>query len=451
MNRRYSMSRRRSVVVNIAGLSPRHLEDLENIPNIAGLAAQGFSAPLTPTFPAVTCSMQSSILTGTYPDEHGIVANGFLDRTALEPHFWEQPSSLVQRPQIWDVLKQKDPSLKTAVMFWQNTMFANSDIVVTPRPLHMESGMVQWCYSRPAGYYEELVKTQGEFDLKYYWGPLASIKSSEWIMGAAIQVLRESRPDLLLVYIPHLDYSSQKFGIGTDVERRDLHEVDRLVGNLIQAVRDLSPLEETAILLLSEYSLGNVSGAVCLNRELRKQGLLSVREIQGKEYIDFEMSRGFAMVDHQIAHVYVQRDSLQKVRDVLNGLDGVDHVWGMEEQKAHRIHHERSGELITVARPDRWFAYYYWLEGSEKAPDFTRTVDIHRKPGYDPLDLFFDPKTKSISTDTALIKGSHGIYPRQNAQKACLVLGGDIPDGITKRDGYHGVEMASFMEMLLTA
>ena len=442
------MSRRRLIVVNIAGLSPRHLEDRGNIPHIAGLAAQGFSAPLTPTFPPVTCSMQSSILTGTYPEAHGIVANGFLDRTALEPHFWEQPSNLVLRPQIWDVLKKKDPSIKTAVLFWQNTMFAHSDIVVTPRPLHLESGMVQWCYSKPVGFYEDLVQKTGEFNLMHYWGPMASIKSSDWIMGAATQVLRQDRPDLLLVYIPHLDYSSQKFGIGTDVERKDLQEVDRLVGNLIQTVQDLSLQEETAILLLSEYSLGNVTGAVCLNRELRRAGMLSVRTIQGKEYIDFEMSRAFAMVDHQISHIYVKPEEIDRVRGLLQGLEGVDQVWGREEQKAHRIHHERSGELIAVARPDRWFAYYWWEE-AEKAPDFTRTVDIHRKPGYDPMDLFFDPKTKSISTDTSLIKGSHGVLPKTDSQKACLVLGGSLPDGLERKKAYEAVEVAALMERLI--
>jgi predicted AlkP superfamily pyrophosphatase or phosphodiesterase len=267
-------------------------------------------------------------------------------------------------------------------------------------------------------------------------------------MGAAIQVLRESRPDLLLVYIPHLDYSSQKFGIGTDVERKDLQEVDRLVGNFIQTVQDLSLQEETAILLLSEYSLGNVTGAVCLNRELRRAGLLSVREIQGKEYVDFEMSRAFAMVDHQIAHVYVKPEDRDRVRGVLQGMEGVDQVWGMEEQKAHRIHHERSGELIAVARPDRWFAYYWWEE-AEKAPDFTRTVDIHRKPGYDPMDLFFDPKTKSISTDTSLIKGSHGVLPKTDSQKACLVLGGSLPDGLERKKAYEAVEVAALMERLI--
>ncbi|MBI4719919.1 MAG: alkaline phosphatase family protein [Chitinivibrionia bacterium] len=440
--------KRRLIVVDIAGFSPRHFEEKDTIPNIAGLLKEGFAAPLNPAFPAVTCTMQSTLLTGAFPSEHGIVANGFMDRTALEPHFWEQPSSLVQRPRIWDVLKQKDPAFKTAVLFWQNTMFADSDIVITPRPLHLESGMVPWCYSKPVGFYENLVKKSGEFNLMHYWGPMVSVKSSEWIMGAAIQTLRETRPDLLLCYIPHLDYSSQKLGIMTDTERKDLREVDRLIGNLLQAVRDTGLQEETAVMLLSEYALRNVTGAVCLNRELRRAGLLSVREIQGKEYIDFEMSRAFAMVDHQVAHIYVKPGEPDRCRQVLEGVEGVDHVWGMEEQKVHRIYHERSGELIAVARPDRWFAYYWWEE-AEKAPDFTRTVDIHRKPGYDPLDLFFDPKTRSISTDTSLIKGSHGILPKTDAQKACLVLGGSLPDGLERKKSYEAVEIASLMERVI--
>lgn len=442
------MGKRHVIVINVAGLSPRHLEQREDLPNLSLLMKQGIAGPLTPAFPALTCPVQASILTGKYSDQHGIVANGFLDRTTLEPRFWEQSAYLVQQPQIWDVLKKKNRAIKTAVLFWQNTLFANSDIVITPRPLHLDSGMIPWCYSRPSGLYEDLTKVLGEFDLRHYWGPMASVKSSEWITGAAMEVFKNQLPDLLMVYLPHLDYSSQKFGIGTDVERKDLREVDRLIGNIIQTVDDLKLRDRTTFLVLSEYSIVNVTGAVCLNRIFRREGLLAVREIQGKEYPDFEMSRAFAVADHQIAHVYVKSGDVERVRRIMEGTEGVGEVWGDDEKRAHRIHHERSGELVAVARPDRWFAYYWW-EDPEKAPEFTRTVDIHRKPGYDPLDLFFDPKTRAISTDTQLIKGSHGILPQGDSQKACLILGGALPDRLERRGTYHVAEIAGLIERLL--
>ena len=441
------MRKRHLIVINIAGLSPRHMRQRENIPNISWIIDQGFSAILNPTFPPVTSSVQASILTGTYPESHGIVANGFLNRATLETSFWEQSAYLVQRPQIWDILKREDPSIKTAVLLWQNTLYANSDIVITPKPLHMESGMIQWCYSKPVGLYEDLTERLGSFDLKHYWGPVASIKSSEWIIGTAIEILRNCLPDLLLIYIPHLDYSSQRYGIMTEVEKKDLQEVDRIVGNLIHAVDDMKLKDRTTFLILSEYSFINVSGAVCLNRVLRREGFLSVREIQGKEYMDIEMSRAFAMVDHQMAHVYIKPGYVPVVKELMEKTERVDQVWGEDEKRGNRINHERSGELVAIARPDKWFAYYWW-EDNEKAPEFTRTVDIHRKPGYDPLELFFDTKIRAISTDTNLIKGSHGILPQNDFQKACLIIGGNLPDKIERKKEYQAVEIASIMERL---
>lgn len=442
------MSKKHVIVINVAGLSTRHLEMKEELPNISRILKQGFSTPLTPTFPAVTCSVQASILTGKYPEDHGIVANGFFDREILETRFWEQSARLVRSPQIWDVLKERDSSIKTAVLFYQNTMFSGSDIVITPRPLHTESGMVQWCYSKPAGFYEELTKTLGEFDLRNYWGPLASVKSSEWIMAAAIETLKRELPDLLMVYIPHLDYSSQKFGINTEIEKKDVKEVDRLIGNMVQAVDDLKLSDQTVFIIHSEYSLVNVTGGVCLNKVLRNNGLLAVREIQGKEYIDFEMSKAFAMVDHQMAHVYVKDGFADQVRSLIASTDGVAEVWGEAEKRNHHVQHERAGELIALANPDKWFAYYWW-EDPEKAPEFTRTVDIHRKPGYDPLELFFDPKTRSIATDTNLLKGSHGLNLQDDSQKACLLIGGAVPDEVKSRDEYQAVELFEIIQTLL--
>ncbi len=397
-----------SILLDVVGLEEKHL-DSGLLPNVAKIAENGEVAKLEPTFPAVTSTVQASILSGKYPSEHGIISNGLYDRSTYNVSFWEQSSSLVQSQRIWDTVRKSNTN-KTAVLFWQNTMYANSDIVVTPRPIHLDDKMVMWCYSKPVGYYEKLKDKFGEFNLATYWGPLASTKSSEWIVNAAEYTLESERPNFLFVYIPHVDYSAQRFGKGTAQVRDDLKKADELVGRIVQKTIDLGIREETQFIILSEYAFNDVTDAVPINLVLRDADLLSVRNIQEKEYLDLEYSKAFAMVDHQVAHIYIKKGYERETRNVLENISGVDTILDSTDKKELAINHERSGELIAISSRDRWFSYYWWYD-EHMAPDFARKVDIHRKPGYDPVELFFDPNTKSIPLDPTLVKGSHGRPP----------------------------------------
>ncbi len=405
-------------------------------PNISALAEKGESAKMEPVFPAVTCTVQASILSGKYPNEHGIISNGLYDRQSHTVSFWEQPSALVKSDRAWDILKKRSSSspseLKTAVLFWQNTMFANSDIIVTPRPLHMGDGsLIQWCYSTPVGYYENITQSLGEFNLATYWGPMASSKSSEWIGKAAEYTLEKSRPNLMFVYIPHVDYSAQRFGKNSSQVRDDLINADNIVGSIVEKTSKLGLENETEFIVLSEYGFDEVSSSIPLNVKLREAGLLNTRTIKGKEYIDFEFSKAFAMVDHQIAHVYVQDDFVNKTKKVLEDIQGVDKVLSQQEQKKLKIDNERSGELIAISEKDKWFSYYWWYD-SKNAPPFAGTVDIHRKPGYDPVELFFDREKNCIPLDTNLIKGSHGRPADLESEDGLAVYISNRKSGLAK-------------------
>ena len=360
----------------------------------------------------------------------------------MQTLFWEQSTNLVQSEKIWDTIKNKNSVLKTALLFWQNSMYSNNDYVITPRPVHLENGqMDMWCYSKPVNYYESIIKESGEFNLMNYWGPFASIKSSEWIAKSVQYTVTNHRPNLMHAYFPQLDYSAQKFGKSSPQVIDDLKQIDTYVGNIIETVKQAGIFDDTHFVLLSEYGFNDVVDAIPINRILREKGFLQVRTIKGKEYIDYEYSDAFAMVDHQIAHIYLNDSSnstsKRRVKSALEDVSGIDKVCDVEEKQKLYIDHERSGELIAIAEKDRWFSYYWWwpsgsegegyddqnnkninkeisnpdiskLDENSKAPSFTKTVDIHRKPGYDPLDLFIDPKRNCISTDTRLIKGSHG-------------------------------------------
>lgn len=419
------------IVINVVGLEHKHLNS-DLTPNISALAEKGESAKMEPVFPSITCTVQASILSGRYPNEHGIIANGLYDRSSHSVSFWEQPNALVQRERVWDTLKNKSPSVKTAVLFWQNTMFVNSDIVITPRPLHMGDGsMIQWCYSKPVGYYEEASRSLGEFNLATYWGPMASHRSSEWIGKAAEYTLEKSRPNLMFVYVPHVDYSAQRFGPNSNQARDDLKKADIIVGDIVEKTSKLGTSDETEFLIISEYAFNDVSGAVPLNVKLREAGLLDIRTIGGKEYIDFELSRAFAMVDHQVAHIYIKDGFADKTQKVLEDLQEVEKVLTKKEQKKLKIDNERSGELIAISTKDKWFSYYWWNE-AQNAPPFAGTVDIHRKPGYDPLELFYDREKNSIPFDTNLIKGSHGRPANLDTGEGLACYVSNRKSGLTK-------------------
>lgn len=396
-----------TIVLDIVGLEEKHL-DSKLLPVLSNIANQGESYKLKPVFPALTCPVQTSILSGEYPDKHGIIANGFMDLNTNTVSFWEQYSSLVQVPRIWDFMKLRNPTLSTAVLFYQNSLYANSDVIITPKPIHLEDEMVMWCYSKPLGFYEEISKKIGDFDLSKYWGPFSSPASSEWICQATKYAIEKYTPNLLFTYIPHVDYSAQRFGKNSVQVREDLLKADTLIDEIVQSTKKIGIFDDTRFIIFSEYSFNDVNGAININLILRDNGFLSVRKIKGKEYVDFEFSKAFAVVDHQIAHIYIkQKRDIADVFNLLKNISDIEIIITGEEKQFYHINHERSGDIIAVSKRDKWFAYFWWYD-IDNAPNFTRRVDIHRKPGYDPLELFFNSQTKSISFDTSLIKGSHG-------------------------------------------
>ena len=403
---------KRIIVLSVVGLEEKHLES-GLLPNISKLIENGEYSKLSPVFPSVTSTVQTSLLTGKYPSEHGIIANGLYDRTNYNVSFWEQYSSLVESPRVFDVKKQNthtNTNLKSAILFWQNSLYSNADIICTPKPIHLEKEMIMWCYSKPIGFYESMVEKIGKFDLMSYWGPFASSKSSEWITNATIYTIERERPDILFTYLPHVDYSAQRYGKDSIQVKDDIIKADEYVGQIINHCKESNLLDETKFIIFSEYGFNNVNNSVSLNKILREHDLLKTREINEKEYLDLENSDAFAMVDHQIAHVYVKDKALHKTKKILEETNGVEKVLTKEDQGQYHIDNQRSGELIAIANTDTWFNYYWWFN-DEKAPSFTREVDIHRKPGFDPVELFIDMKSRSIPLNPKLVKGSHGRPP----------------------------------------
>ena len=384
------------VVVLVVGLTPSMLG--EHTPHLTALGRDGFVAPLEPVLPAVTCSAQASLLTGTLPRDHGIVANGWYFRDLSEVWLWRQSNRLVHGEMIWDAAKKTTPSLQVAKLFWWYNMYSSADFSVTPRPIYPADGRkLPSVYSSPQDLGVELQTTLGTFPLFNFWGPTADIRSSEWIARASARVFDSREPGLTLAYLPHLDYCLQRLGPSDPAIAKELRAIDTVAGELIEHVR----ARGAEVVVVSEYGIENATSVVAINRVLRRAGLLAVQETLGWELLDAGASRAFAVADHQIAHVYVRDpDDLGRVAEILRREPGIERVLDDDGKREAGLDHPRSGELVAIAEPGCWFAYYYWLDDA-KAPDFARTVDIHRKPGYDPVELFLDPDRPLVKAKIA--------------------------------------------------
>ena len=417
-----------TLVILVVGLSPNLIG--EHTPNLGKLVRDGGMRPLRPVTPAVTCTVQSTLTTGLTPAGHGAVANGWYYRDLSEVWLWRQSNRLISGEKIWEAAKARNPDFTCAKMFWWYNMYASADWSATPRPMYPADGRkLPDHYAHPAALRDELNAKLGVFPLFRFWGPATDISSSEWIARATMHVMETRNPTLTLCYLPHLDYNLQR--LGPDLNhprlRMDLQEVDSVCGELIASAERLG----REVIVVSEYGITRVSEAVHINRALREAGFIALRVENGRELLDAGASRAFAVADHQYAHIYVQDPSLiNDVRDLISNLDGVELVLDAEGKHASGLDHARSGELIAIAGSDRWFSYYYWLD-DERAPDFARTIDIHRKPGYDPVELFIDSSIRWPALkvgahlarqklgirsllevvslrETARVKGSHG-------------------------------------------
>jgi len=411
--------KKRVAVLNVVGLCKR---DLAEMPRLKAWAEKRPVQNFKPAFPAVTCTAQSSYLTGLPVGEHGIVGNGWYDREAAEVKFWKQSNHLVKGEKVWE-----KGDLTCAKMFWWYNMYSSADFSATPRPLYPADGRKFFdIHTQPMALRETIKADLGDFPFPSFWGPKAGIASSAWIAQSARWIEEKERPDLNLVYLPHLDYGLQKFGPGAPEMAAEYAAIDDVTCDLIDFLesRDIEPL------VLSEYGISKVSTPVHLNRLFREKGWIQVKDELGLETLDCGGCQAFAVADHQVAHIYLNDPTIGKeVREVVLASDGVASIREGRDLWGEGVGRERGGDFVAVSEPDAWFTYYYWLD-DQKAPDFARCIDIHRKPGYDPVELFLDPSIKFplakigsflikkklgfrglmdvIPLDAPLVKGSHG-------------------------------------------
>jgi predicted AlkP superfamily pyrophosphatase or phosphodiesterase len=376
---------------------------LAHMPNVEGLDFHSIQS----VFPALTCTVQASFRTATFPAFHGMIANGLYFRSLKRPFFWEQSASLVRGERIWEVIRQRGK--KVAMLFWQQSLGEKADIILSPAPIHKHhGGMIQDFYSVPSDLYRKISREIGKpFNLKRYWGPLASRKIGEWIVKATSIVLEdpELSPDLCLTYLPTMDYDLQRH----DPENSSAGEkAKQALNKQISRLVECAQKKKYKVLIYGDYHINSVNEAIFPNLILSKAGFFKSRRVKNMLYPDFYQSQAFAMVDHEIAHIYIASlDKLEAVKRTLQEIPGIAKVLDREDKMEIGLEHENSGELVIVSEPGKWMAYPWW-EKNRETPDYATHVDIHNKPGFDPCELFFGWPPGSISRKTSRIKGSHG-------------------------------------------
>jgi len=440
----------KTVVINIVGLSSSLIG--EHTPFLKSYIEKRNLQTIEPMLPAVTTSVQSTYLTGKWPSEHGIVGNGWYDRMDNEVKFWKQSNKLVLAESIWDRAKREDPTFTVSQMFWWYNMYTGADYTATPRPNYLADGRkIPDCYTKPGELRDELQEKLGQFPLFQFWGAGANIKSSQWIANASKLTDDKYDPTLTLIYLPHLDYCQQRVGPDLDKIAKELTAIDAVVQDLVEFYER----KNAKIILLSEYGIAPVSNPIHLNRLFRKEGLLQIRVERGLEILDPGESKAFVVADHQVAHVYINDQSVtEKVMNILRNTKGIELILDRDAQKEYHIDHERSGDLVLMSDKDSWFTYYFWLDDAV-APDYARCVDIHKKPGYDPMEVFMTSKLKAgykllrkklgfryvlniVPLDASMIKGSHGCITTPKEYHPVLITeNGKQGTSVSAVDIYH--------------
>ena len=396
------------------------------------------------------------MLTGKLPQEHGIVGNGWLYRDTMEVRFWQQSNRLVQSEPVYATARRRAAEqgqpFRCAKLFWWFNQGAAVDVAVTPKPHYGADGSKAFdVQSYPESWAPKLVQKLGAFPFPSFWGPMAGLPCTQWIARCAAEVLLADAapPQLTLVYLPHLDYEPQRLGPNACDWKKRVGELDSACVPLLDAASKVG----AAVWVVNEYTHVQVNEAVYLNRILRQAGFLVARDGPFGEQLETYASGAFAVCDHQLAHVYVNDlAQITQIRDLLAQQAGVDQIYAGEERTQIGLHHARAGDLVLLAKPNAWFAYPFWLD-DRRAPDYARTVDIHRKPGYDPCELFFDPKllwpmgramgrvlqkklglralVDVIPLDAQLVKGSHGLRMNDPEDQPVLIGSGPVPSSST--------------------
>lgn len=436
----------RVIVIDAVCLTPTHLQDRISTPNLNLLASMGQTAVIRPIFPAVTGPVHATVCTGLYPDEHGVVSDGYFDREERQIRYGRGKGNAIRLPRFWEQWRSEE--VKTALLFMSENKFCSADIMLRSAPRYVAGALYPWCYSRPADLYSSLARLLGEFPLQPFRSAAATYRTCRWIVQAAHYVLTQYQPEITFVYLPVLEYEFQRYGPDSKRARQALQKLDELVGLFLRRASAAGVLEEATVLVMSDYAYAPVTRPVYINRCLRQHKLLQVVKIQGREYLDVENSLAFAVADHQVAHVYCQPEVIEQVRDVLGALPGVSQVLVGQEGAKWRVAHSHAGEIIAIAESDSWFVHYWWRY-QRSAPAFAYNIGVHRYMPLDVVELLQDMDNCLPPLALDRVRGSHGAVTGQERDFVALIAAGPGAGAVKRETVYSHADLAEIIRTIL--
>jgi predicted AlkP superfamily pyrophosphatase or phosphodiesterase len=416
----------RVCVIDIAGASARLIEQT----GAGKLWLRSLVTPPSPmrsVMPALTATVHASMTTGAGVGTHGVVAGGIFRRQSAGVSLSERSNTLLNKKRFWHA-RRLPRMLKTALVFWSNPLAGAADYVVGCHTYVPGRHNVP---DQPAGLYAEIARAGGEFDLSMLYGPSATWRCCQWISAAARHVWATRKPDLQWVYMPGVNFECVRHGPESEQAAEALRQVDALAAQLAQDVQ----ADGSAVVVVSNGGYVPVHRAANPNYQLRQAGLLKLAQGEGGTFIDLGASRAFAMVDHQVAHVFCQDESVRSEAAAAVAQDpAVAAVLPREDLVGPGLGRDRAGELMALAAPDAWMSFCWWGAG-EDAPEVARRFDPTGKCGYDPCELLPAPPGSSdggdgiaaIDSAPQRVRGSRGLVSVPPADQCFWASSADIP------------------------
>jgi predicted AlkP superfamily pyrophosphatase or phosphodiesterase len=308
------------VIITLDGFGGWALEDPHlPLPNLRKLAARGaVAAGMRPVNPTVTWPNHTSIVTGVTPARHGVLFNGSLVRDPgvpprVEP--WIDKAQMVKVETLYDVAHAR--GLTTAQVDW--VAIYNAPTITwefRERPPEGGGGAIA----------SEMVKAGlvSQADVDTFASQNILFRDAVWTK-AAIHILREHRPNLLLFHLLTLDSTQHRYGPRTPAAMNTMALLDSEVGEILRTLDETGLAATTTVFVVSDHGFKNVKQQVMLNAALLKAGLLEVAD--GKVV----RSQAYAVPEGGTALVYVtvpdaSGEILARARRAITGVEGVDTI-----------------------------------------------------------------------------------------------------------------------------
>jgi predicted AlkP superfamily pyrophosphatase or phosphodiesterase len=364
-----------------------------------------------PPYPSFTYPGHTAMVTGDFPARHGITANEVFDPTAPEPR-WFWYASDIQVPAIWDVAHQA--GLTVGAVSWPVSAGSKSIDWEFPEFPTTASGYKQFRKYTSPGLLAEIEAVTGSITNA---GQLNTAKWDNLIAAAAVDIIEQHKPNLLLVHFIESDHAQHLGGRSAPNLTETLQRIDNHIHQVIEATKKAGLYEQTTFIVLGDHGFADIKQAIAPNVLLVQNGLITLEDGKVTDWKAITQHTGGS------AAVYVKdpKDTatLEKVHAILQ-----EHSVDSSSNRLYQIVEKE--QLVRLGGP-RDAAFY--LEGE--------------------LGNMFSGASTGEFLRRAPLKGNHGYLPtKPGLQTGFLLAGRGVKKGVVL-DSVRLVDVAPTIAKLL--